>query len=516
MGFTYTDRNAKTVLHSWGRFKATLFEAVVEGDLLAVYNTDNAYTVQFADQSDSQAAIAVACEAGAAGDEITCALMAELKAPTTPTVSGGTQTYFAASADFFGAPLYLGESGKPASSAGATLSQEVGFLLARDRILIVPNTYLASTTLSLSSTLTVTGAAALNGGLTMDTNKFTVANTSGNVLTAGTLTVGGASTLTGAVSIDDTTASTSVTTGSLHTDGGCGIAKALFVGENISIATGYKITTAAELTLNSVDPLTIQIGAVDALQMDEAAISAFAGAAATAGHAVYVETEDGGAATSTGAAGGLYNFKTGDGSAAAGSGNSAGGAGGALSLITGAGGAGGVTNGAGGAGGAVAVTSGAGGASDGTGTGGAGGAVGITGGAGSAPGDAAANTAGAGATVTITGGAGGASSGATGTGGAGGDIVLVPGALGAATGGTAGRSGVVNILGAINALIIGAAATDRPGTTVGTDWIGIKSTGTAPTGTNADMGFLYADYETDDDELFWLSGTVGTATQLTT
>lgn len=38
---------------------------------------------------------------------------------------------------------------------------------------------------------TVTGATTLNGGLTMDTNKFTVADTSGNVLTAGTLTVAG-------------------------------------------------------------------------------------------------------------------------------------------------------------------------------------------------------------------------------------------------------------------------------------------------------------------------------------
>lgn len=52
--------------------------------------------------------------------------------------------------------------------------------------------------------------------------------------------------------------------------------------------------------------------------------------------------------------------------------------------------------------------------------------------------------------------------------------------------------------------------------TAGTDQVTIKSTGTAPSGTGANVGHLYADYETDDDELFWLSGTVGTATQLTT
>jgi hypothetical protein len=54
------------------------------------------------------------------------------------------------------------------------------------------------------------------------------------------------------------------------------------------------------------------------------------------------------------------------------------------------------------------------------------------------------------------------------------------------------------------------------GTTPGTNQITLQSTGTAPVGTGANVGHLYADYETDDDELFWLSGTVGTATQLTT
>lgn len=54
------------------------------------------------------------------------------------------------------------------------------------------------------------------------------------------------------------------------------------------------------------------------------------------------------------------------------------------------------------------------------------------------------------------------------------------------------------------------------GTDAGTDQLTMKSTGTAPTGTGANVGHLYCDYETDDDELFFLSGTGGTATQLTT
>lgn len=52
--------------------------------------------------------------------------------------------------------------------------------------------------------------------------------------------------------------------------------------------------------------------------------------------------------------------------------------------------------------------------------------------------------------------------------------------------------------------------------TAGTDQLTLKSTGTAPAGTGANVGHLFADFETDDDELFWLSGTNGTSTQLTT
>lgn len=173
--------------------------------------------------------------------------------------------------------------------------------------------------------------------------------------------------------------------------------------QDVTIATAKKITTAAELTLNSVDPLTIQIGGVDLLQMDEAAISAFAAAADTAGHDAYMETEDGGVdggAASTGQVGGLLYLKTGDGSAAVTTG-AVGGAGGALSLVTGVGQTG-ETAGNGGAGGALAITAGAGGASGaGAGVGGTGGTITLTAGAG---GGAGGGTAGAPGSVTIAAG----------------------------------------------------------------------------------------------------------------
>jgi len=162
MGFTYTDSD-KIVLEAWGKFKVTLLEAVEPGDLLSWYNTDNAYTVQFADQSDSQRADCIAVEGGVAGDTITACLKAELGTiPTIGTHGDPTTVYFAAAADFFGAPLYLGESGKPASSAGATYKQMIGKLLARDRILIsvMPSNVLdPSTFLGTISPVTSDGGA---------------------------------------------------------------------------------------------------------------------------------------------------------------------------------------------------------------------------------------------------------------------------------------------------------------------------------------------------------------------
>ena len=65
--------------------------------------------------------------------------------------------------------------------------------------------------------LTVSGATNLNGGLAMDTNKFTVADATGNVATAGTLNVTGLTTLSasanivGDVTIYDSAASASPT-----------------------------------------------------------------------------------------------------------------------------------------------------------------------------------------------------------------------------------------------------------------------------------------------------------------
>ena len=168
------------------------------------------------------------------------------------------------------------------------------------------------------------------------------------------------------------------------------------------------------LRLNWGTQLTLLIGNVGLLQVDDAAISSFAGAADTAGKALYAETQDGGAASgnNNGVAGGLFSLKTGDGSAPAGTGTT-GGNGGALSLETGAGAAGSATG-----------------------------------------------TGGSGATLSLIAGAGGNVSGA-GTAGNGGSVILTPGAAGTHSGGTAGKAGIVAARGALVDKTTQTALTDN-------------------------------------------------------
>lgn len=145
--------------------------------------------------------------------------------------------------------------------------------------------------------------------------------------------------------------------------------------------------------------ITLALGGDEVLRIHDAAAMTFAAAADTAGHAIYLQTEDGGAdgGAGTGRAGGLLHLSTGDGSASA-TATAVGGAGGALSVVTGAGAAGNTT-GNGGVGGAIAITAGAGGDSGaGAGVGGTGGSITLTAGAG---GGAGGGTAGAPGAVVI-------------------------------------------------------------------------------------------------------------------
>jgi hypothetical protein len=129
---------------------------------------------------------------------------------------------------------------------------------------------------TVGGTLTVTGATVLNGGLTMDTNKFTVADTTGNTAIGGTLDVTGVTTLTGLVNanggiavdtnaftVADTTGNTAIAgtlavtgattlTGALAANGGLTVDSTAFVVAdttgNTSIGGTLGVTGVTTLT----------------------------------------------------------------------------------------------------------------------------------------------------------------------------------------------------------------------------------------------------------------------------
>jgi len=123
---------------------------------------------------------------------------------------------------------------------------------------------------AVAGTFTVTGVTALNGGLTMDSNKFTVADTSGNVATAGTMTVTGATALNGGLTMDtnkftvaDTSGNvatagtlavtgTSAFTGAVTADGGISIANITIDGTEIDLSSGdLTLDVAGDIILNA-------------------------------------------------------------------------------------------------------------------------------------------------------------------------------------------------------------------------------------------------------------------------
>ena len=87
--------------------------------------------------------------------------------------------------------------------------------------------------ISLTDDLTVTGAAAFNGGIAADTNKFTVADTSGNTVIAGTLGV------TGDVAVNTNKLNITASSGNTAIAGTLDVASTLQYGANNLYPVGF-------------------------------------------------------------------------------------------------------------------------------------------------------------------------------------------------------------------------------------------------------------------------------------
>ena len=152
---------------------------------------------------------------------------------------------------------------------------------------------------TVAGTLTVTGATALNGGLTMDSNKFTVADTSGNTAIAGTLAVAGATTLAatsfgdanitnvGNIALDSITADGStitITGNTTFADGSFNFNVASHDGTNGLALAGTVVTsTAAELNiLDGVTATTAELNIMDGVTSTTAELNILDGVTSTA------------------------------------------------------------------------------------------------------------------------------------------------------------------------------------------------------------------------------------------
>jgi hypothetical protein len=193
---SYTDNAGKIILKKYEAVNVPIYATVVTGDLLA-YDSGN-YGFKLADQSDGIPALLVACQPGVSGDTIEAATAVIITVQPTNTAGVFSETYLALAADI-GAPLYLGESGKAQSSAGATCAQGVGMMTSRTTALLVPMSYLTGVNISASGTLAVTGNATLGGTLAVTgVSTLTGATTVTGKLTAnGSVDVGSAGVVAG-------------------------------------------------------------------------------------------------------------------------------------------------------------------------------------------------------------------------------------------------------------------------------------------------------------------------------
>lgn len=188
----YTNVSGKTIKRAFGKFKGYAYEAISVGDLCGLDNSHVGFIV--ADEEASVAARCVALENIAAGDTGWFGAAAVVAAPASES-SGvfSVQNMFAA-ADV-AAVLYLdggANEGLVSVSAGSTYAQEVGYVISRTEMMIIPAVSLSGTALALSGnlsaggTLGVTGNTSLGGALAV-----TGATTATGKITAnGGLTLG--------------------------------------------------------------------------------------------------------------------------------------------------------------------------------------------------------------------------------------------------------------------------------------------------------------------------------------
>ena len=106
--------------------------------------------------------------------------------------------------------------------------------------------------------VTLSGQANLNAPTGIASFNQFVGNLAGIATITGGTIVSSAGTFSGPLKVTDSTDSTSITTGSLIISGGVGIAKSVFIGNNLSV--GGTVTYEDVTNVDSVGLITAQTG----------------------------------------------------------------------------------------------------------------------------------------------------------------------------------------------------------------------------------------------------------------
>lgn len=209
----YTDISGKTIKRAFGKFKAVAYEAISVGDLCGLDANNDGFIV--ADEEASVAARCVALENIAASETGWFAAAAVVAAPATESSGVFSAQNFFAAGDV-ASVLYLdggANEGLVSTSAGSTYAQEVGYVISRTEMMIIPAVSLSGTALALSGNLSAGGTLGVTG----------------NTSLGGTLAVTGDTTATGAITANG---------GAVLTGGLC-----LGAAEKVTIAGGAATVT---------------------------------------------------------------------------------------------------------------------------------------------------------------------------------------------------------------------------------------------------------------------------------
>ncbi|MFH1846804.1 MAG: hypothetical protein ABH869_04530, partial [Candidatus Omnitrophota bacterium] len=134
-------------------------------------------------------------------------------------------------------------------------------------------------------TLSVTGATSLDGGLTMDTDKFTVADATGNTAIAGTLTATGATALNGGLTMDTDKFTVADTTGNTAIAGTLGVTGNTTLTADLAV-NGGNINFGAATTIGD----NLQTIAMDSSDWDISALGVMTGISGITTNGVYTQS----------------------------------------------------------------------------------------------------------------------------------------------------------------------------------------------------------------------------------